>query len=132
MRELEVSCAFIEEEGLALVAQRNEFMRSFLTSLTRQSAAVSCGVSLPPGNSHLRGKLGVDITISFSLSPSDWQYPDFAMTLFPFVCGLDSDEMFFAEHKCRAWVKPEELPDLDWAEADIPVVNDYLTCLREC
>jgi 8-oxo-dGTP diphosphatase len=131
LKKIEVSCAIIEKDGLVLAAQRSESMSLPLKwefpggKLAPQETAADCLVR------EIKEELGVDITISSSLSPSDWQYPNFSITLYPFVCGLDSEEMSLAEHKCIAWVKPEELPDLDWAEADIPVVNDYLACLRE-
>lgn len=131
LKKLDVSCAIIEKDGLVLAAQRSESMSLPLKwefpggKLAHQETAADCLIR------EIKEELGVDITISSSLSPSDWRYSDFSITLYPFVCELDCGKIMLAEHKSIEWVKPEELPGLDWAEADVPVVHDYLAYLRD-
>jgi len=47
--------------------------------------------------------------------------------LYPFVCTINSGEIFLHEHAAVVWLKADELPTLDWAAADVPVVAMYLT-----
>ncbi len=129
MKCLQVSCAIIEKDGLVLVAQRSETMSMPLKwefpggKLDPHENAADCLVR------EIDEELGVYINILSSLPPSDWQYSDFAITLYPFVCNLGPDKISLAEHKAISWLKPVDLPDLDWAEADIPVVQNYLAYL---
>jgi 8-oxo-dGTP diphosphatase len=129
MRSLQVSCAIIEKDGLVLAAQRSEIMNLPLKwelpggKLDPHENAADCLVR------EIKEELGVGINILFSLPPSDWQYSTFAITLYPFVCNLGPGKISLAEHKAISWVKPVDLLDLDWAEADIPVVQNYLDYL---
>ena len=126
MKTIEVACAIIEKDGLILAAQRSETM-----SLPLKWEFP--GGKLEPGEDagaclhrELREELGVDIRIHRRLQPADWQYPDFAVRLHPFVCTLAGFELHAHEHKAIRWVSPQELPTLDWAEADFPVIREYL------
>lgn len=129
MRSLQVSCAIIEKDGLVLVAQRSETMSLPLKwelpggKLDPHENAADCLVR------EIKEELGVGINILSSLPPSDWQYSSFSITLYPFVCSLGPGKISLAEHKTISWVKPVDLLHLDWAEADIPVVLNYLAHL---
>ncbi len=131
MNRLQVSCAIIEQDGLVLAAQRSEAMSLPLKwefpggKLHPHEKAADCLVR------EIKEELGVAISILSALPPSDWQYATFAITLYPFVCQLEPGKMKLAEHKAIAWVKPADLLNLDWAEADIPVVQNYLATLAD-
>jgi 8-oxo-dGTP diphosphatase len=49
-----------------------------------------------------------------------------SVTLHPFVCSIDTGEIILHEHAAIAWLPPEKLHTLDWADADIPVIESYL------
>jgi len=126
MEKFDVSCAIIQKGGLVLAAQRSETMSLPLKwefpggKLNPHEDAAACL------KREIEEELGVGIRILGSLPPSDWQYPAFGITLHPFICSLHSEEIALAEHKAIAWVSPAELPSLDWAAADIPVLQNYL------
>lgn len=126
MKHLQVSCAIIEQDGLVLAAQRSEAMSLPLKwefpggKLHPQETAADCLVR------EIKEELGLGISILSALPSSDWQYAAFTITLYPFVCQLELGKMKLAEHRAIAWVKPADLLELDWAEADIPVVQNYL------
>ncbi|AKP53326.1 (deoxy)nucleoside triphosphate pyrophosphohydrolase [Cyclobacterium amurskyense] len=50
-------------------------------------------------------------------------YPDFKVTMHGFLCEVDSKALSLREHISQEWLKPEELNQLDWAAADIPIVQ---------
>lgn len=52
------------------------------------------------------------------------QYPDFELTMHSFICEVDSKELSLNEHIDLKWMTVEELDKLDWAAADIPIVNE--------
>jgi 8-oxo-dGTP diphosphatase len=73
----------------------------------------------------LNEELGVHVKIGRSLLPTIYQYPLFAITLYPFICSIDSGELTLHEHAALIWLPPWQLHTLDWAEADIPIVDAY-------
>ncbi|WP_291403579.1 (deoxy)nucleoside triphosphate pyrophosphohydrolase [Daejeonella sp.] len=54
------------------------------------------------------------------------EYPDFELTMHSFVCEVESKELTLHEHIDQKWLKINELSSLDWAAADIPIVNKLL------
>lgn len=96
------------------------------------------GGKLEPGENaaaclqrEIEEELGIDIVIRTALPLSDWCYPDFAITLHPFVCSLKGEGgMRLLEHKEIRWLAPADLLRLDWAEADAPVLRNYFGYLR--
>lgn len=55
------------------------------------------------------------------------QYPNLEVTLHAYLCQVDSDVLILHEHISRKWLKAEELGTLDWAAADIPIVEKLMT-----
>ncbi len=127
---IDVSCAIIEKDGLILAALRGEAMNMPLKwefpggKLEPTESAATCLAR------EIREELGVEIGIISGLPPSTWSYPHFTITLYPFVCYVKRGAFSLAEHKAVCWMNPEELPTLDWAEADIPVLQSYFRYLK--
>ena len=40
-----------------------------------------------------------------------------------FICPIDHKEITLTEHIDQQWLTIDELDSLDWAEADIPIVQ---------
>jgi len=128
---LHVACAIIEKNGQVLAAQRGRSMRMPL----RWEFP---GGKIDPGESaegclkrEIAEELSVAIAVRRAMPPCTHDYPDFAITLHPFVCTIASGEITLNEHRAIAWLCPEELPLLNWTEADIPVVNAYRKSLAD-
>lgn len=54
-------------------------------------------------------------------------YPDFELTMHSFLCEVDSKELTLHEHIDQKWLKINELAALDWAAADIPIVDKLVS-----
>ena len=50
-------------------------------------------------------------------------YPDFELTMHSFICRVSSKEVTLNEHIDLKWLKRQELAQLDWAAADIPIMS---------
>jgi 8-oxo-dGTP diphosphatase len=48
------------------------------------------------------------------------------VTLYPFVCSIEAGEIVLHEHAAVSWLPAGELRTLDWAEADLPVIESYI------
>ena len=51
------------------------------------------------------------------------EYPDFELTMHTFICEVETKEITLVEHIDHKWLTAKELKTLDWAAADIPIVN---------
>lgn len=127
---LRVACALIEREGLVLAAQRGEGMRMPLKwefpggKIEAGETAEACL------QRELAEEMGIAVGIVRALPPHTHRYPAFTVTLYPFVCTIAAGEIALAEHRRILWLPPAELPTLDWAEADFPVIAAYRASLR--
>ena len=54
------------------------------------------------------------------------QYPDFEITMHSYNCYLDTKEITLNEHIALEWLSKDNLDKLDWAAADIPIVNKLM------
>ncbi|MBZ0156236.1 MAG: (deoxy)nucleoside triphosphate pyrophosphohydrolase [Alphaproteobacteria bacterium] len=131
MKHIRVACAIIESGGKVLSTQRSESMSLPLKwefpggKIDEGESPVECL------KRELYEELGIDVVVGRALTPTTYQYPathqypEFTVTLYPFLCTLLSGEIILHEHKSLAWLPPEELHTLDWAEADWPVIEKY-------
>ena len=51
------------------------------------------------------------------------EYPDFELTMHSYKCEAKTKELKLNEHIALEWLSINELSKLDWAAADIPIVN---------
>ena len=54
------------------------------------------------------------------------EYPDFELTMHSFKCYSDTKNIQLNEHISCEWLTLTDLKMLDWAEADIPIVNSLI------
>ena len=74
----------------------------------------------------IREELSVDIEVSEFLMTVEHTYPDFHLTMHVFGCVLNQGEITLNEHITLKWLSVDELDQLDWADADIPVVKSLM------
>lgn len=130
MKHVHVTCAIVERDGLVLATQRGPGM-----SLAGKWEFP--GGKIDPGETpadclrrELVEELALDVRLEASLPPSTHTYPTFTVTLYPFVCSILGGTMVLHEHSAARWLAPGDLPSLDWAAADIPVLTGYLAGVR--
>ena len=122
---LHVACALIERDGRVLSVQR--------------SAAMSLplkwefpGGKIEPGEDaadclrrEVREELGVEVEIGDSLPAAAHDYPAFSVVLYPLRCRITSGEPTLHEHAAARWLSPADLFTVDWAEADLPILDTW-------
>ncbi len=122
----DVTCAIILKDGLVLTAQRSESMPLPLKwefpggKIEKGETAESCLLR------ELKEELNIGVEIVQKLNPAEYRYDFAAIRLIPFIVNYVSGDLKLSEHKAFRWLKREELRVLDWAEADVAVVEDYL------
>lgn len=124
---LQVTCAIIEHNNKVLICQRATTMMLPLKwefpggKIEQDESKEDCL------QREIKEELGMIISIGKALTAVDYQYPDFSICLHPFICRWKSSEVLPTEHAQTIWVDPQELLNYDWAEADLPIVREYLS-----
>jgi len=50
-------------------------------------------------------------------------YPEFEITMDTFLCRVTDPRFVRKEHVDHCWLAPKDMPKLDWAAADYPIVE---------
>ncbi|MDM1397932.1 (deoxy)nucleoside triphosphate pyrophosphohydrolase [Myroides odoratimimus] len=123
---LRVTCAIIESNQKVLIAQRNQNMLLPYKwefpggKVEKGEQDEMCIVR------EIKEELSLNIVVQSRLTPVTHHYDTFSLELFPFICYTDSQEFEVKEHAQVLWVEAQDLLNYDWAEADIPIVKEYL------
>ena len=126
---VKVPCAIIERGGKVLAAQRSahgslpmkwEFPGGKLEAGESETECLA---------REIREELNVEILVGDPLPVTDRDDGWRTIQLVPFVCQLVTDQILLTEHEQILWLGPEELPPLDWAEADRDVLRNYFEFL---
>lgn len=129
-KHLRVTCAIIERRGQVLAALRSSIMSQPL-KWEFPGGKIQSGESPEEClRREISEELGVAVAIIKPLEPASHAYPLVTVTLYPFVCRISSGEVTLNEHAALIWLPPAELPTLDWAAADLPVLTGYLQQLE--
>ncbi len=128
-RHIHVACAIIEQNGYVLAAQRSSIM-SLPLKWEFPGGKIDAGETPQDClQRELVEEMGICIQIGKPLSLTTHDYSSFIVTLYPFVCSILSGEIVLHEHSAICWCKPDDLMLLDWAEADGPVIKEYISNL---
>lgn len=123
---IKVTCAIIENNGQILAAQRSENMSMPLKwefpggKIEPGEKAEDCIVR------ELKEELDIEVSIKHSLSAYVHNYGTECIELIPFICEMKYGHLKCKEHKQVIWDYPQRFSDLDWADADVPVYNEYM------
>lgn len=123
---LNVTCAIILFQNKILVTQRSEYMKLPLKwefpggKLEKGESEVNCIVR------EIKEELNINISPLKKLSNSIHDYGSFKINLIPFIAEYISGEIELSEHKAYKLLDKNELLSLDWAEADLPIVEELL------
>jgi len=131
MPHIHVTCAIIERNGLVLAARRSASMH---LPLKWEFPGGKIRVGEDPAQCLKREileELALEVDIAAEMPLSTHNYPEFIVTLYPYVCRTSSYQFSLLEHAEAAWFPPDRLAGLDWAEADLPVLNAYLSLRSE-
>jgi len=126
MKTIPVTCAIIKFNDKILAVQRSETMK---LPLKWEFA----GGKIEAGESEIDcikrevfEELNIQIEVTERLTPVTHQYPNFKIKLIPFISEYLSGELKLKEHCSFLLADKNKLINLDWAEADLPILKEYL------
>ena len=123
---INVTCAIIYLNNKILVTQRSEMMKLPLKwefpggKLEDGESEIDCV------KREIKEEINIDIEVLAKLSNSIFDYGVFKNNLIPFIANYVSGEIILSEHKDYKLLDKTELLNLDWAEADLPIVKEFL------
>lgn len=128
MKVVNVVAAIISHQGQFLCVQRPE---SKLTYISKKyefpGGKVEIGETEEQGLiREIQEELRMDIKIESKLMIVKHDYPDFQVILNCYKCSVESKALVLVEHIDAKWLETHELDQLDWAAADIPVVQELI------
>jgi 8-oxo-dGTP diphosphatase len=71
----------------------------------------------------LKEELHMDVTIVKHYLTVEHTYPDFKIIMHSYLCDSKTRYLVLTEHLEALWLSTNELESLDWAGADIPIVE---------
>jgi mutator protein MutT len=75
----------------------------------------------------IKEELGLEILVDSEFCTVEHDYPDFSLTMHSFICSILISNITLSEHIDLKWMKINELASLDWAEADLPIVDKLIS-----
>ena len=77
----------------------------------------------------IKEELGINVSVKDMIDENYHEYDTFNVNLRVYKCTYISGEINDTEHQSLKWVEGRKLNDLDWADADKPIVETYLDSL---
>ncbi len=123
---MRVTCAIVKHENKILVTQRGPgmsqpFKWEFPGGKTEPDETDEESI-----HRELKEELNINVNLTGKLDDCFYDYGKFTIVLVPFIAELAGGYITLSEHMKFAWLKPEELVTLDWAPADVGVMEQYL------
>jgi 8-oxo-dGTP diphosphatase len=128
MKSIEVVAAIIYYKDRILCVQRGENKYPYISNKFEFP-----GGKLETGETKTEAikreileELNMNIDIQEEFLTVKHEYPDFKIIMHTFKCTCESQELKLTEHISMEWLSINELKKLDWAAADIPIVNKLI------
>lgn len=125
MKTIEVVAAIVFHQGKVLCVQRGiselnyisekfEFPGGKLESNETLEQAIAREIA---------EELKMSVCVKRHFLTVEHSYPDFNLIMHSFICYTNSCNLVLTEHLQALWLRIDELDNLDWAAADIPIVQ---------
>jgi len=126
VKKVEVVAAIIYCEDMILCVQRPENKLAYISKKFEFP-----GGKIDVGESHIEAlsreiqeELNTRILIKDLFLTVVHPYPDFELTMHSYKCKIqDQSDISLNEHISKRWLPISQLKELDWAAADIPIVD---------
>lgn len=116
VRNREILCMQRNKSELAYISEKFEFPGGKIEKDEMKHEALM---------RELKEEMDIDINISESdfFMTVDHVYPDFRIIMYSYLCEVNSLEFKLNDHIGFKWLSREDLYTLDWAPADLPIVD---------
>jgi len=74
----------------------------------------------------IKEELIMNISVQNKFLTVDHNYPDFKITMHSYICTTLDTSFTLTEHINYQWLNKSELKYLDWAAADVPIIEKLI------
>lgn len=122
MKTIEVVAAIIKDNNNILATKRGygEYMNFWEFPGGKIEAGETKEAAL---HREIKEELDVDIEIQELFTTIDYDYPNFHLTMFCFLCTLTKGKIKLLEHNDAVWTPVDELDSFKWLPADIQIIQ---------
>ena len=126
MKKVDVVAAVIQKDNKIFYAQRN-LVKSMGGKREFPGGKIELGETKEEALvREIKEELDSDIVVDKYLITVEHDYPTFHITMHAYLCRLVKGELTLKEHNDSVWLSKGELLNLDWADADMPIVENVL------
>ena len=128
MNNIEVVAAVIIQDGKVLCVQRPQNDKAYISLKWEfPGGKVELGENREDALlREIQEELAAEIHELQYLITVEHSYPDFHLTMHAYTCALKHGEITLREHVDMKWLSTELLHQLDWAAADLPVMETLM------
>jgi len=128
MKHYDVVAAIIMYENKVLCVQRSESKFDYISKKYEfPGGKIEQGETKEVAlKREITEELKMNIVVKDAFLTVDYQYPDFKITMYSYLCGTTDKLLTLTEHIDFKWLSCTELGGLDWAAADVPIVEKLL------
>ena len=76
-------------------------------------------------------ELNLEIDVAEKFLVVTHEYLDFDLTMHSYLCKANTEKLVLKEHIDAKWLHKNELIELDWAAADLPIVSKLINTNHE-
>ena len=128
-----VSAAIIVENKKILCVQRNKGKYDYISYKYEFP-----GGKLEDGENEedalkreISEELNLEIDVAEKFLVVTHEYLDFDLTMHSYLCKVNTEQLVLKEHIDAKWLHKNELIELDWAAADLPIVSKLINTNHE-
>ena len=125
MKKIEVVAAIIMHNAEILSVQRPKHKLDYISQKFEfPGGKIEVGETREQAlNRELKEELEINADIGNYVTTVNHKYPDFELIMHAYIVKIDSKEITLTEHISQLWLKKENIYSVDWAAADIPIVD---------
>nr|WP_315024351.1 (deoxy)nucleoside triphosphate pyrophosphohydrolase [uncultured Aminipila sp.] len=130
MKELNVVAAILIYNNKILCAQRAEGKYEYISyKYEFPGGKLEAGES-PEEALHRELIEEMDVNVDINkmkyFNTVNHEYPDFKIKMQSFICNVENANINLKEHVSIKWLEKNQLNTLDWAAADLPIVEKLM------
>lgn len=128
MKKIEVVAGIIKHENLILCVQKDKHKFEYISNkfefpggkIERDETQIEAL------ERELLEELEIETSVNELFLTVNHQYPDFKLIMHSYICDAPSKNIVLTEHIDQKWLPIKDLSSLDWAAADLPIVEKLM------
>lgn len=122
MKVIEVAAAIIIENGKIFATQRG--YGEFKGGWEFPGGKIEQGETPKEAcKREIKEELEVDIKVGELFDTVEYDYPNFHLKMYCYLCKISEGNIVLVEHEAAKWLTKENLDSVDWLEADLNLIE---------